>query len=722
MNSSHHFSTDHIWSKVPPFWPLRNLIAVNPLLGFDALPFDTALQQGHHYFQKKNIPEKMGIVNQVTIKWLQLFLDQGQATIKMPLRDHGFLKAICQLLPFDKKVIPTTQNSFFSTLPTAPEEIIEKSLAFLKISSEAHEEFLTLMLTTLPGWASYINYLNYWKNDQHVPREIDIPKDEYLAFRLLLTCLLWPEAKELFLWGQHESCSKEAEQTLQRVKTNEKNYRDNLVKKLSMQKEQEKLSPEAQLVFCIDVRSEPFRRALELQGNYETFGFAGFFGIPLSIENSLNGEHYSSCPVLLKAKHRITEFPTSQHQAWKEGYQKLSLFKKLYQSVKYSFTSPFALVETLGSLTGFWMFLKTFFPDVAHYLKKHSTGLFEVSSPIATIIDSISFEDKCNYAAGALRMIGLTQHFAPLVIFCGHGSETQNNTYASALECGACGGRPGAPNARALAAILNEPSVRKELLSQNITIPETTYFLGAQHNTTTDEVVIYEHHLPEIFSHHLPTLKRDLQLARAKNAQWRCEQLGRKYSLEKAPIHAILRSRDWAQVRPEWGLARNAAMVIGPRWLTKNLNLEGRTFLHSYNYKEDEKGALLTGILTAPLIVGYWINMQYFFSTLDNVAYGAGSKVTKNITGKMGVMQGNSSDLMNGLPLQSVYKNDKEPYHELLRLLAVVHAPQEIIDRIVQQTPILKKLFGNEWIKLVCMNPSNNKPYLLKKDFSWEAL
>lgn len=720
--SSNTFQTASIWSKIPPFWPLKNLIAVNPLLGFDELPFEKALEQGAHYFQRKSLPEKMQKVNRVTIKWLQLFLDQGQATIKMPLRELGFLTAMRQLLLFDKKVIPHARHSFLTTLPTRPEEIIEKALAFLTVPSEVEEEFLTLMLTTLPGWASYINYLNDWKDDQHVPQEIGIPKDEYLAFRLLLTCLLWPEAKELLLWHQHESCSEEVQQTLQKVEADEKKYRDHLIKQLSQQEDQKKSPSEAQLVFCIDVRSEPFRRALESQGNYETFGFAGFFGIPLSIKNDLTGEHYSSCPVLLKAKYRITELPASDHQRWREGHEKLSLFKKLYQSVKYSFTSPFVLVETLGSLSGLWMLLKTFFPSIAYYLKKHSADFFLASTPLETIVDSISLEDKCQYAAGALKMIGLTKNFSPLIILCGHGSETQNNTYAAALDCGACGGRPGAPNARALAAILNEPRVRKELLLQNIIIPQSTYFVAAQHNTTTDEVQLYDNNVPEAFSRDLEQLKVHLELAREKNAEWRCEQLDKKYSLKKAPLHTALRSRDWAQVRPEWGLARNASMIIGPRWLTKKIDLEGRAFLHSYNYWEDEKGSLLTEILTAPLIVAYWINMQYFFSTLDNVAYGAGSKITKNITGKIGVMQGNGSDFMNGLPLQSVYKSDQEPYHELLRLLAIVYAPQETVANIAFQTPILKKLFSNEWIKLVCMNPFNGKPYLVKKDLSWEAI
>jgi uncharacterized protein YbcC (UPF0753/DUF2309 family) len=181
------------------------------------------------------------------------------------------------------------------------------------------------------------------------------------------------------------------------------------------------------------------------------------------------------------------------------------------------------------------------------------------------------------------------------------------------------------------------------------------------------------------------------------------------------------RSSDWAEVRPEWGLARNAAFIVGPRELTKSVNLEGRCFLHSYDWKTDPAGKFLTTILTAPMVVAQWINSQYLFSTLDNVAYGAGSKVTQNVTGKLGVMQGNASDLMHGLPLQSVYAADGEPYHEPLRLLTVVYAPRSMLDAIIHAQDVLKKLFGNGWVTLACLDPSDNQAYLLKRDLKWAS-
>ena len=121
------------------------------------------------------------------------------------------------------------------------------------------------------------------------------------------------------------------------------------------------------------------------------------------------------------------------------------------------------------------------------------------------------------------------------------------------------------------------------------------------------------------------------------------------------------------------------------------------------------------------MVVAQWINNQYFFSTLDNVAYGGGSKVTKNVTGKIGVMQGNASDLMHGLPLQSVYAADDTPYHEPLRLLTVVYAPRQIVNVLVEQNPVLQKLFLNGWVTLTVIDPQDGHNYLLGRDGTWQS-
>jgi uncharacterized protein YbcC (UPF0753/DUF2309 family) len=714
-----HLKVQESWSRIAPFWPLKNLVAVNPLHGFEDLPFEEALQQAQNYFQQRDLPEPMQAVNRETIKWLQAFFDEGQATIKMPLRHGGLLKAIHHLLPFDKNICSSEKNiTWLKNLSHSPEDIIAECLSYLHIPTEMHTQYLTLMLTTLPGWASYIQYYVAWADSTNQSQPYPLTRQDYTAFRLLLTCLLWPEGKRLLDW--HNNASQNTTPLpLESLQQSESAYRISLLKKLSKQRVVAETSTNAQLVFCIDVRSESFRRALEVQGRYETLGFAGFFGVPVSINNDITGERYASCPVLLKPEYHVKENPACLSDDCQKGYNQIQIFRKLYQSLKYTFTTPFALVETLGIVSGFWMGIRTFLPHSACTLRNKVSQKFSQNLPVIPNIESIPFEAQCQYAESALKMMGLTMDFAQLVVFCGHGSTTQNNAYATALDCGACGGHQGAPNARILASILNDKGIRDFLKDKNIVIPETTHFLGAKHDTTTDIVEIYHYEAPEKILKDVALLTSDLEKAREMNSQWRAQEMGLRYQPGAAAQKTSLRAHDWAQVRPEWGLARNAAFIVGPRSQTQNIHLEGRTFLHSYDWKQDEDGTSLTTILTAPMIVAQWINTQYLFSTLDNVAFGGGSKITKNITGKIGIMQGNASDLMHGLPLQSVFKTDHEPYHEPLRLMTIVYAPPLFIDRIISQQEILQRLFGNGWVHLLCIDPTEGKPYYLQRDLKW---
>ena len=717
------------WQTIAPFWPLKSLIAVNPLQGLEALPIEEAFVEASAYFQQQDLPDEMRSINRESIKWLQSFFDEGQATIPMPLRTHGLYLAWCQLARFDTRLHgqDATKKAWLTTLSQNPETTIAYCLEALQIPENQQTRFLTLLLTTLPGWAAHIQYrISY--TDTETPHPHPVSASGYLALRIAITWLLWPQAASLLDWhshGQKEATEKPS--PLHTLTKNEALYHAPLLAKLTQNQflpNSKQPVPDAQLVFCIDVRSEPFRKALEATGHYETFGFAGFFGIPVYIEDSITEDTYPSCPVLITPKHHVIETAIcSQKNAQKDrdGHEKLTTFKRFYQSVKYTFAAPFALVEVLGLACGVWMALRSFFPRLATWINNKVTSSIRPAYPVTPSLTGISFSDQCTYAASALRMIGLTTQFAPLVLFCGHGSSTQNNSYATGLDCGACGGRPGASNARILAKILNNPQVRQEIAKQAIVIPDTTVFIAAEHNTTTDDVTLYTDGL-SIDAEKLQQLKADFLRAKQTNTVFRAAKMGYKGHALGAVNYTQIRSVDWGQVRPEWGLARNAAFIIAPRTLTETIDLDGRAFLHSYDWQQDPEGTSLRTILTAPLVVGQWINNQYLFSTLDNTAYGGGSKVTKNITGKIAIMQGNASDLMNGLPLQSVYKTDSEPYHHPARLMTVAYAPKTRLETIIKTESILQTLFGNGWVLLTCIDPSSGHVYTLQRDLSWEGV
>jgi hypothetical protein len=312
------------------------------------------------------------------------------------------------------------------------------------------------------------------------------------------------------------------------------------------------------------------------------------------------------------------------------------------------------------------------------------------------------------------------EQFGRLVVFTGHASETTNNPFASSLDCGACAGNPGGPNARVIAAICNDPDVQAALRERGFEIPDDTVFLAGQHNTTTDEVDIYGD-VPESHADDLAQLRADLETAREQATAERADDMGS--DAPNGVDETGRRAGDWAETRPEWGLAGNAGFVVGPRGLTSGLDLDGRSFLHSYDWATDPDGDALETILTGPMVVTQWINSQYYFATVDNAVYGSGSKVTHNPVGNVGVYQGNGGDLMAGLPLQSLMADDETPYHQPLRLSVVVHAPVERVTEVLAAHDHLTQLLDNDWLSLTVVDPTqDHEAFEYDEALSWTAV
>ena len=443
--------------------------------------------------------------------------------------------------------------------------------------------------------------------------------------------------------------------------------------------------PTLQAAFCIDVRSEVFRRALEaVSPEIETIGFAGFFGLPLShrpFASDISGAHL---PVLLNPA--LTTTSGADDSAEQEA-RIAARARRAWGRFRQAAVSSFAFVEAAG-------------PLYAGKLLRDALrlgGAADGGAPSPQIEGGLTAQAKADTAAAVLHAMSLTKGFGKLVLLAGHGAQVTNNPHASAYHCGACGGHTGEVSARVLADLLNDPETRAGLSDRGIDLPQDTLFIAGLHNTTTDEITLYDKTMPQ-------NRKADLQQLRAwLKAAGQAARAERAPRLPGASAQGLARrALDWAEVRPEWGLAGCAAFVAAPRGATAAKDLDGRAFLHSYDWQDDTDFATLELILTAPVVVASWISLQYYGSTVAPNVFGGGNKLIHNVTGGIGVIEGNCGRLRPGLPLQAVHDGSRD-MHAPLRLSVMIEAPREAIWDVLERHPDLRALFDNGWLHLFAL-------------------
>lgn len=649
--------------------------------------------------------------------WAGGYFDEGQALWAAP-RGVGGYAAWRAVATHDLTPEIIGLSGFAAHVSRTPEratDALADAVHQLGLPAEASETYFHQMLMSLGGWAQYARYV-LWQAE--LDGKSDKTVTDFLSVRLVWETALFnhykaqigdqwraaiaahaapvaPDANHVINAILQEAADRAAQRGLAQLMASPET---NVLA----------ARPAMQAAFCIDVRSEVYRRALEsVNPTIHTLGFAGFFGLTASHRRFASDVHELRLPVLLNSG-LTTSSGGPDDAANDQSSRYKARAKRAWGRFKLAAVSSFAFVEATG-------------PIYAGKLVGDALGLRATpapNDPAPRPDPALDLDTRTGAAETVLRAMSLTTNFARLVVVAGHGANVVNNPHASGLHCGACGGYSGEVNARLLAAILNDPEVRHGLVPKGITLPDDTLFVAGLHDTTTDAITLYADDYPS--PHHQADLA---QAAAWFNAAGVVSRGERALRLPRGAGEASLakRSRDWAEVRPEWALAGCKAFIAAPRRRTGGKSLEGRAFLHDYDWKQDSSFGVLELILTAPVVVASWISLQYYGSTVAPEVFGGGNKLLHNVTGGIGVVEGNGGVMRPGLPWQSVH--DGENYvHEPLRLSVCVEAPREAMTDILRRHDGVRALFDNRWLHLFALDESGRMAWRYNGDLSWEVM
>ncbi|NSX54047.1 YbcC family protein [Parasulfitobacter algicola] len=648
--------------------------------------------------------------------WAAGYFDKGQA-LWGDADKTGAWPAWCQFAQYDLTPDIRGLSGFRTTvagLPDNTKDAIFQMTQTLGLTEAECQTYFHQQLMMLGGWAQYARYLS-WQTG--LEGKTDDTLRDLLAISLVWEVALFEQYKDQISadWikarAEHATALAPSQDQIVAVILQDAAERagqrrlSNALIVTSHQPASER--PKVQAAFCIDVRSEVFRRALEAQDTQiETIGFAGFFGLTAHHKQFASDIEEARLPVLLKpGVSSVSGGNWHSEEDWAARINARA--QRAWGRFKLAAVSSFAFVEATGPLYAGKLLRDSF------SLNNRSTNI-QPAPQFSPDLDAIS---KADMAETILNAMSLTETFAPLVVLAGHGANVTNNAHESALHCGACGGYSGDVNARLLAGILNDDTVRGLLAARQIIIPDDTIFVPALHDTTTDVVTLYD---GDIFIDHNAAKALD-ELRSWLNSAGKAARAERSLRLARAKTDGdvLQRALDWAEVRPEWGLAGCNAFIAAPRHRSHGTQLKGQAFLHSYDWKKDSDFNVLELIMTAPVVVASWISLQYYGSTVAPDTFGAGNKLLHNITGGIGVVEGNGGVMRAGLPWQSVH--DGENYaHDPLRLNVVIEAPRDAMNDILQRHQGVRDLFDNGWLHLFAMDDMGRMAWRYVSDLKWQ--
>jgi uncharacterized protein YbcC (UPF0753/DUF2309 family) len=720
--------------RIAPSWPLDRSIAVNPHWGWIDRPVEEAAAVVGVLAGMRLLPDadvrrwplladlagrRDAVVHQISQHCAAHF-DAGQARWHLPTEgeDGGLYRSWLLRVAADRGLDwpqgRAAARQSLAGLPTEPMAAIVHVAERLALPPRGLPACLAAWLLDLNGWAAACAWQRW---QARLRGDDDARLLELLAIRatwdLLLVAAL--PAADVQAWARRWDDVDAAigvEQAHQRagwqqLEAQERALQSRMIAALVRTRSLPSVAPAVQAVFCIDVRSEVLRRALEAaEPAVVTRGFAGFFGLPVDYRPAGSPWRQPHLPGLLLPSLTVNDTQDGRPLAQsliERRRARLSLAAD-WDGWRGTPVTGFSFVESCGLLYAADL-LRASLARPAPPEAWSRAGLRHDEARTLRPQLALDPEAAAELAAGVLRAMGLIEGWAPLLLLCGHAGQSVNNPHAAALDCGACGGQSGEVNARALAALLNGTTVRAALRARGIHLPASTHVIAGLHNTTTDEVTLFDvERVPEPLAATLATLQRALAAAGAAARAERAPGLGLPVQPPSALLNRLRqRAAHWAVTRPEWALADNAAFIAAPRARTLGADLGGRVFLHDYDHRLDADRKVLSLILTAPVVVAHWINLQYLASSVDPLRQGAGNKLLHNVVGGgVGVFEGNGGDLRIGLPWQSVHDGERLR-HTPLRLSVFVEAPRDAIDAVVAAHQTVRRLVDHGWMHLLAI-------------------
>lgn len=666
------------------------------------------------------------LVQPLLFRILCSYLDQGISIWKFPVKKDGFLSSI-------RELEKASFTSFFKT-GRAKQLLLQETLSItdllkIVVGDEAYfEQYLFDQQFSHRGWSGMAGTVEAQPHSLFDPKSISLHDLVYFEALLEIDALdgelgkAWKPLSSNLTMEPVNLFTDVASTELGEVFTLwqdafEWSYYDEVLAGIAAEKKREhKTFPKKsfQAMFCIDERECSLRRHIEaVVPDCETLGTPGFFGVEFFMQPQ-NAKFYDKlCPAPVTPKYLIKEYDVKG----KRGHE------TLYTKKTHGFLYGFISTLTLGFLAAFKLVQTIFRPKMSPAI---SNAFAHMSKDGQLTIENKSLDDRENdlqigftvdemtaRVEGLLRGIGLIDYFAPIIYVIGHGSSSANNPHHGAHDCGACSGRPGSVNARVFAFMANHPKVRALLKERGIVLPDQTQFVGSLHDTAADQMEFYDEQIltPKNKEQHkvaIESFERALDL-NAKERSRRFASINTKKSLQHVRREILKRSVSMFEPRPELGHGTNTLCIIANRALTKGLFLDRRAFLNSYDYHTDLEGKLLTGLMRPIGPVCGGINLEYYFSRVDNYKLGAGTKLPHNVMGLIGVANSSDGDLRPGLPLQMI------EVHDPVRLLVIVEHYPEVVLKVIQSAPEMYEWYGNEWVHILVVHPETAQFLYFKK-------